>query len=82
MTESEQAARALDADFQTVFQTDAGNRVMSHLGDYVGAKRPVFRRGQEPWEPQYLEGMRSLFWYIESVINKPQNRQQTPIIKK
>lgn len=82
MTEAEKSARDLAADFQTVFQTDAGKRVLQHLADYVGAKRPVFRRGQEPWEPQYLEGMRSLYWYMKAQVNKPQNQPLTPTIKK
>ena len=75
----EQAQKAL-LTFSKVFNNDAGSDVLKHLErvtDARGIRYGIPRNPQRPFDPYeqaYMEGARSVYWYIVGMIEGSNGR--------
>lgn len=82
MPTNEEAAQSLADDYRATFHTEAGQRVLEDLKTRFREQLPVHQRGDEPWQPAYRDGAKSVVGFIIHQLSLPPNTKITPTVKK
>ena len=83
MTKEEQKRRDLQEAYRHIFHVPQAHLVIADLREKFQFDYPSFIAGEEPWQPAFRDGAKSVCHYIFQQIESIPNEQQTPtIIKK